>query len=144
MDIGPPPPGAPPIKSESMLTQPNDRQPSPSPPQPNPSVTPPEAASPGLTPQGTVQTGVGQGVEPMNTARAPTEVSPMAEDSPNQGGEGLEQSLPPGEQAVTRHVNVSPEALQVLRDHSAFLHQQGKHLSSVSSSKCLSKRNTIT
>ena len=138
MDTTPLPAVAPQVKSESMLTQPNEPQPSASSPQPDPSVTPPETASPGLTPQGTAHAGVNQGVKPMNIAQAPSEVSPMAEDSPEQGGDGLEQSLPPGEQVVTRHINLSPEALQVLRDHSAFLQQQGKHLTSVSQSKSLS------
>ena len=111
-----------------MLTQPNDPQPSPSPPQPNP-ATPPDSASPSLNPQVTDGQGVRQVAEPMAVAALPDEVSPMAEDSPNQGlegGERLELGLPPGEQAVTQHMVVPPGALQVLKDHSAFLHKQGK------------------
>ena len=43
------------------------------------------------------------------------------------GGAGPLQ-LPPGEQVVTEHMVLPESVLQVLQDHTAFLHQQGKAL----------------
>lgn len=111
------------------MTQPNESQPSPSAQLPNLSGTPPDAVSPALHSQVTGGEGARQVAESVALAAVPGgEVSPMAGVSPNQGsegGEGSDQGLTPGEQVVTQYVKLPPEALQALKDHSAFLHQQG-------------------
>ena len=34
--------------------------------------------------------------------------------------------MPPGEQVMTQHVVLPPNVMQMLQEHTAFLHQQGK------------------
>ena len=43
-------------------------------------------------------------------------------------GEAGAIQLPPGEQVVTRHVVLPQNVLQMLQEHTAFLHQQGEVL----------------
>lgn len=120
MDMGPSPSTAPQVKAEPVT------QPSPSPPQPSTAVTPPPNpgvnASPGLHPVGE---GADQGLQASQIVEGG--VSPMdEEDSPAQrADDALEVGLPPGEQVVTQHVLLPSEVQQLLREHSAFLHQQG-------------------
>ncbi len=45
-------------------------------------------------------------------------------------GEAGPVQLPPGEQVVTRHVVLPQNVLQMLQEHTAFLHQQGDVLPS--------------
>ena len=50
---------------------------------------------------------------------------PVQDIDPGPGDAGPVQ-LPPGEQVMTQHVVLHPSVLQMLQEHTAFLHQQGK------------------
>ena len=117
MDMGPSPGTGPQVKAEPVA------HPSLSPSQPNAAATPPPnpgvSASPDLHPVGAA---ADQGLQVAEGG-----VSPMEEeDSPAQNADDASDvGLPHGQQVVTQHVLVPSEVQQVLRDHSAFLHEQG-------------------
>ena len=51
-------------------------------------------------------------------------------------GEAGAIQLPPGEQVVTRHVVLPQNVLQMLQEHTAFLHQQGESLAPFCRAPC--------
>jgi len=48
------------------------------------------------------------------------------QDMDTGAGDAGPVQLPPGEQVTTQHVVLPPNVLQMLQEHTAFLHQQGK------------------
>lgn len=60
----------------------------------------------------------------------PTEHAQMCapvQDMDTGAGEAGPVQLPSGEQVVTQHVALPPRVLQLLKEHTAFLHGQGQH-----------------